>query len=45
MKIIKIKKKETIKKHSEVNLHRQSQILADFFNGEVICIESKYSLW
>ncbi len=42
MKITEIKKKEIIKKSSEINLYRKSKILADFFNGEVICIESKY---
>ena len=42
MKIRKTKKKAIIKTGSEDNLHRQSQILADFFNGEVIYIDPEY---
>ena len=42
MRILKNKKKGIIKKDSEAKLHRRSQILADFFNGEVIYIDPEY---
>tara|TARA_B100000287_G_C20302985_1_gene650667 strand:+ start:194 stop:334 length:141 start_codon:yes stop_codon:yes gene_type:complete len=36
------KKKELGQIASEVNLYKQSQILAEFFNGEVLYFMEKY---